>query len=65
MNSPSHKENILSSKYKEIGIGVIEGNLAGVDTTIIVQFLVRSMQTQSQLHRLPKLKQLLRLQYQF
>ncbi len=38
MNSPSHKENILSSKYKEIGIGVIEGNLAGVDTTIIVQF---------------------------
>lgn len=39
MNSPSHRENLLSSKYKEIGIGVIEGSLAGVDTTIIVQFL--------------------------
>ena len=38
MNSASHKENLLSSKYKEVGIGVIEGNLAGVDTTIIVQF---------------------------
>ena len=38
MKSSSHKENLLSSKYKEIGIGVIEGNLAGVDTTIIVQF---------------------------
>ncbi len=38
MNSASHRENLLSSKYKEIGIGVIEGNLAGVDTTIIVQF---------------------------
>jgi hypothetical protein len=38
MNSPSHKENLLSSKYKEIGIGVVEGNLAGVDTTIIIQF---------------------------
>lgn len=38
MNSPSHKENLLSAKYKEIGIGVVEGNLAGVDTTIIVQF---------------------------
>ena len=38
MSSPTHKENILSSKYKEIGIGVIEGDLAGVDTTIIVQF---------------------------
>ena len=38
MNSPSHRENILNSKYKEIGIGVVEGNLAGVNTTIIVQF---------------------------
>jgi len=38
MNSPSHKENILNPNYKEIGIGVVEGNLAGTDTTIIVQF---------------------------
>lgn len=38
MASPSHKENILSSRYKEIGIGVVEGNLNGADTTIIVQF---------------------------
>lgn len=38
MASPTHKENILSPNYKEIGIGVVEGNLAGADTTIIVQF---------------------------
>jgi uncharacterized protein YkwD len=38
MNSPTHRENLLSSKYKEIGIAVVEGDLAGVDTTIIVQF---------------------------
>lgn len=38
MASPSHKDNLLSSKYKEIGIGVVEGDLGGVDTTIIVQF---------------------------
>jgi hypothetical protein len=38
MNSATHKENILNPKYKEIGIGVVEGNLSGVDTTIIVQF---------------------------
>lgn len=37
MNSPSHRENMLSAKYKEIGVAVVEGNLAGVDTTIIVQ----------------------------
>jgi hypothetical protein len=38
MNSPTHKENILNPKYKEIGIGVVEGSLGGADTTIIVQF---------------------------
>ena len=38
MASPSHRENLLSSKYSEIGIAVVEGDLAGADTTIIVQF---------------------------
>jgi len=38
MASPSHRENLLSSKYSEIGIAVVEGDLAGADTTVIVQF---------------------------
>src|SRR3989339_1278732 len=38
MNSPTHRDNILNPKYKEVGIGVTEGDLAGVDTTIVVQF---------------------------
>lgn len=38
MASQSHRENILSPKYEEIGVGVVEGDLNGVDTTIIVQF---------------------------
>lgn len=37
MASPSHKENLLSGKYEEIGVAVVEGDLNGVDTTIIVQ----------------------------
>lgn len=37
MASPSHRENMFSGKYKEIGVAVVEGDLAGVDTTIIVQ----------------------------
>lgn len=37
MASPSHRDNMLSSKYQEIGIAVVEGDVAGVDTTIIVQ----------------------------
>ena len=37
MASPSHRDNMLSSKYQEIGVAVVEGDLNGVDTTIIVQ----------------------------
>lgn len=39
MASPTHRDNLLSNRYDEIGIGVVEGDLNGVDTTIIVQFL--------------------------
>lgn len=37
MKSPTHKDNILNSKYKEIGIGVVNGTLSGIKTTLIVQ----------------------------
>jgi uncharacterized protein YkwD len=37
MTSPSHKENMLSARYTDIGVAVVEGDLNGVDTTIIVQ----------------------------
>lgn len=38
MASPTHRENMLSAKYTEIGVAVVEGDLNGEDTTIIVQF---------------------------
>lgn len=37
MASPTHRDNLLSPKYSEIGIAVVEGDLAGADTTLIVQ----------------------------
>lgn len=37
MASPSHRDNLMSPKYTEIGIAVVEGDMNGVDTTIIVQ----------------------------
>lgn len=37
MASPSHRENLMSDKYTEIGIAVVEGEMNGVETTIIVQ----------------------------
>lgn len=38
MASSTHRANILSTKYKEIGVAVLDGNLGGADTTLIVQF---------------------------
>lgn len=38
MNSPSHRENIVNSKYQEIGIAVVDGTLQGIETTLVVQF---------------------------
>lgn len=37
MNSPTHKANIVNPKYQEIGIGVVNGVLFGVKTTLVVQ----------------------------
>ena len=43
MASPTHKENILSDHYNEIGVAVVVGDLSGFDTTIIVQFFGRKL----------------------
>lgn len=37
MNSPTHRDNILNTKYQEIGISVVQGNLHGEETTLIIQ----------------------------
>ncbi|NTV30483.1 hypothetical protein HGA91_00690 [candidate division WWE3 bacterium] len=37
MASPSHRENILYNKFTEIGVAILNGNLEGEDTTLVVQ----------------------------
>ena len=37
MKSPTHKANILSPNYREVGFAVAEGRLQGEDTVLIVQ----------------------------
>ena len=37
MNSQSHRDNILSSKFREIGIAVVSGQYDGTEKTIVVQ----------------------------
>ena len=41
INSPSHKENLVSDNYDEIGFGVVNGVLDGYETTLVVQFFGR------------------------
>lgn len=37
MASPTHKDNIVNPNYNEMGIAVVEGNLKGERTTLVVQ----------------------------
>jgi uncharacterized protein YkwD len=37
MASPTHKDNIINSYYQEIGVAVVEGELEGLRTTLVVQ----------------------------
>ncbi len=37
MESPTHKENLLSPNYTDIGFAVAEGSLTGSDTVLVVQ----------------------------
>jgi len=43
MASPGHKANILNSNFTEIGVGVVDGNLSGEETTLVVQFFGKSV----------------------
>lgn len=38
MASPTHRANILNTKYQDIGLAVVEGILNGRDTTLVVAF---------------------------
>lgn len=37
MASPKHRDNLLSQKYQDIGMAVVEGDLNGTPTTLVVQ----------------------------
>ncbi len=41
MKSPTHKENLLSNNYDEVGFAVVNGVLDGYETTLVVQMFGR------------------------
>ncbi|MBP7832818.1 MAG: hypothetical protein KA035_03545, partial [Candidatus Levybacteria bacterium] len=48
MNSPTHRENLLSSKYTEIGFAIQEGHLTGEDTVVVVQMFGKPLEAQGE-----------------
>ena len=53
MNSPTHRDNILSNRYREIGIAVINDTFQGQPTTLVVQLFG----TKASLGQVPKIGQ--------
>ncbi len=41
MASPTHRANMINSRYTEIGVAVINGTLLGTETTLVVQLFGR------------------------
>jgi uncharacterized protein YkwD len=37
MASPTHRENIMNKRYKEVGVAVVTGNMDGQETTVLVE----------------------------
>lgn len=59
MNSSTHRANILKPEYTEIGLAVMNGNLQGNDTTLVVQEFGTRSKEKSQYTQVTKAKETL------
>ena len=57
MNSPTHRANILDTRFTETGIAVIDGQLEGVETTLVVQMFAHPSSKQENVVQQPALIQ--------
>jgi hypothetical protein len=48
MASPSHKDNVMKPGYRDVGFAVVNGTLAGEETTLVVQMFGSSTYSASQ-----------------
>lgn len=53
MASPTHRANVVNSNYRDIGIAVVEGELLGEQTTLVVQ-MFGAQSSSSQTPRTPQ-----------
>lgn len=55
MNSPSHRENILKQNYTDVGFAIVNGELNGEQTTLVVQMFGKP--SSSSIAQTPKVNQ--------
>ncbi len=56
MASPSHRENILNSRYREVGIAVVTGKMDGVETTVLVEMFGTQVAQKTQVAKVTTVK---------
>ncbi|MFA6043272.1 MAG: CAP domain-containing protein [Patescibacteria group bacterium] len=56
MASPSHRENILNTRYKEVGIAVVTGEMDGVETTVLVEMFGTQVAQKTQVAKVTTVK---------
>lgn len=45
MASPTHRQNLLDDRYRDVGVAVMDGYINGVETTLVVQLFGSPTQT--------------------
>lgn len=51
MNSPTHRDNIMSANFNKIGIGIAKGAYKGKETFFVVQFFARPLESIKQIKK--------------
>lgn len=49
MASPTHRQNLLDDRYRDIGVAVMDGTINGVETTLVVQMFGSTQTTVAQI----------------
>ncbi len=55
MNSPSHKKNILNSRYSEVGLAIVSGEINGEKTNVLVQLFASKSQAEPSVKQAEKI----------
>lgn len=56
MASPTHRENIMNSRYKEIGVAVVTGKMDGELTTVLVEMFGTKITKKTQVAKVTNVK---------